>query len=185
MGGGRAKALADRRRGTGALQAPKEKRCPPEPGVLPPRGRAPRTRGATGAAEGCPGQAAWVWHSGRKKRGRSYPWAGNEAVWGRRVKAKGAGRGSEATRRAGLPGRGGTRRASAAGPGEQRTPTRGRRAQTSPRGAGNAGRPRPRALCPAAVRTGPAPRRLPPASLPSLSPAARYPAVAALTSGCT
>lgn len=54
-----------------------------------------------------------------------------------------------------------------------------------PPGAENAERPRPRALCPAAVRTGPAPRRLPPASLPSLSPAARYPAVAALTSGCT
>lgn len=91
---------------------------------------------------------------------------------------KGLGSRGKATRRAGLPGSRGTRREDATGP---RVPSSRR---PGPRGAGNRERPRPEGpvtrCCP--NRTHPA---APPSSLllPSLHPAARYPAAAALTSG--
>lgn len=80
----------------------------------------------------------------KKKEDGTTPGRGTEPSGTRRVKAKGAGSGGQATRRAGLPGRGGTRRTSAAGPGEPRAPTRGRRSPTCPRGAGSRERPRPK-----------------------------------------
>lgn len=93
---------------------------------------------------------------------------------------KGQGIRGKATRRAGLPGSRGTRQADAKGP---RVPSSPR---PCPRGAGNRERPRPEGPVtrsrPNRTRPAAPPSSLP---LPSLHPAARYPAAAALTSGCT
>lgn len=107
----------------------------------------------------------------KKKEDGAPPRQGTKPL-GPEGEAKGAGRASEATR-AGLPGRRGTRRASAAAPGEQETPTRGRRPRICPpprpRGAGNEERPRPEGLVPRGRpdRTRPA---APPSCLLSLPP---------------
>lgn len=149
MGGGRAKALADLGRGTGGSRGSGREALPPtKAGVLgPPPGVGTKNTWDVRRKEGVsradsPGLARRP-----EKRERSYPWAGNEALGAQRVKAKGAGRRGKATRRAGLPGRGGTRRTRAAGPGRRRAPTRGRRSPTCPRGAGEPGAAAPEGPC--------------------------------------
>lgn len=146
MGGGRAKALADPGRGAGGSQGSRtEALTPTKAGVLGSLpGVGTKNTWDVRRKEGVSRADSLGLAPRPEKREWSYPWAGNGALGALRVKAKGAERGGKATRRAGLPGRGGTRRTSAAGPRERRAPTRGRRSPTCPRGAGSQKRPRPK-----------------------------------------
>lgn len=168
MGGGRAKALADLGRGTGGSR---EEALPPtKAGVLgPPPGVGTKNTWDIRRKQGVSRADSLGLARRPEKRERSYPWEGNEALGARRVKAKGAGRGGKATRRAGLPGRGGTRRTSAAGPRERRAPTRGR-SPTCPRGAGSQERPRPKGPVTRGLQDRTRPAAPPSASFPSLTP---------------
>lgn len=143
-----------------------------------PQGWAPRTRGATGSGKRHLGQTAGISHSGPKEEDLGA--VQEPSPRGLESEGKGHGSRGKATRRAGLPGSRGTRRADAKGP---RVPSSPR---PCPRGAGNRERPRPEGpvtrSCPNRTRPAAPPSSLP---LPSLHPAARYPAAAALTSGCT
>lgn len=144
-----------------------------------PQGWPPRTRGAPGSQNRhLLGQTAGI-SPGEPKEDDS---GAAQEPSPRGLDSEGRGQGShgKATRRAGLPGSRGTRQADANGPRISSSP------RPRPRGAGDRERPRPEGPVTRSRpnRTRPA---APPSSLPvpSLHPAARYPAAAALTSGCT
>lgn len=143
-----------------------------------PQGWAPRTRGETGSRKRHPGQTAEISDSGPKEEDSGAVL--EPSPRGLEREGKGQGSRGKATRRAGLPGRRGTRREDANGP---RVPSSRR---PGLRGAGKRERPRPEGpvtrSCPNRTHPAAPPSSLP---LPSLHPAARYPAAAALTSGCT
>lgn len=143
-----------------------------------PQGWAPRTRGATGSRKRRLGQTAGSSHSGPTEEDSGAVL--EPSPRGLESEGKGQGSRGKATRRAGLPGSRGTRREDATGP---RVPSSRR---PGPRGAGNREQPRPEGpvtrSCPNRTHPVAPPSSLP---LPSLHPAARYPAAAALTSGCT
>lgn len=153
-----------------------------------PQGWAPRTRGATGSRKRRLGQTAGSSHSGPTEED---PGAVLEpSPRGLESEGKGQGSPGKATRRAGLPGSRGTRREDATGP---RVPSSRR---PGLRGAGNRERPRPEGPVTRSARTGPTPRRLPPASLfppstprpvilrPPYSPAAAPEPAAASAAAC-
>lgn len=102
----------------GALEAPEEKRSPPEAGVLgtPPKGKHQEHVGRQEQGRGVRSRQP-VSGTAAGKRRMELSLGRERSPQSPENEGKGRGERSKATRRAGLPGRGGTRQAGAAGRG--------------------------------------------------------------------